>query len=132
VAVSGLVERLVELAFAHAEPEAANVGIARAREAWASGGTPGLSYEAALPALDPEQYLTHRLLPRLVYFLDCRGAPMTGGEGVFVSLFTPSGLHFIDAGTLVATVAAARGLTAEDLVRRYGQQGVGDPPLLGG
>jgi hypothetical protein len=128
--VSDLLARLQALAFARAPLADANDAIARAREDRAGGGQPAVSYEAALPALDPEHHLTHRLLPRLVYFLDCRGARLPAASGVFVSLFTPGGLLFIDAGTLVVALAAERGLALAELVRRYGQAGAGDPPLL--
>jgi cytidylate kinase len=51
---------------------------------------------------------------------------------VFVSLFSSEGLTFIDAGPLVEKCARARGLTLAELVRRYGEQGTGEPLLLGG
>ena len=132
--MSPLVQRLLDAAFGRAPLAEANQAIARAREARAEGGQPAVSYEVALPALDPDPYLTGRVLPKLVYFLDCRGAPLVGGggQGVFVSLFTPGGLHFIGAGEVVAALGAARGLDPAELRRRYGERGVGDPPLLGG
>lgn len=129
--MSPLLERLLAAAFSRGRLEEANQAIDRAREERGVGGQPAVSYEVALPALDPDQFLTHRLLPRLVYFLDCRGAPLVGARGVFVSLFTAEGLHFIDAGEVVAVLAAARALDPAELKRRYGERGAGDPPLLG-
>jgi hypothetical protein len=85
----------------------------------------------ALPALGPDEYLTHRVLPKLLYFLDCRGVKPPSSGGVFLSLFTADGLHFIDAGLVVEKLVAARGLTMAEAVRRYGADGAGDPPLLG-
>jgi len=129
--MTALVERLQGLAFARAPLPEANDAIARVREERAAGGQAALSYEVALPALDPDTYLTHRLLPRLVYFLDCRGASLLGGEGLFVSLFSAQGLHFIEAGAVLRALGEARGLDPAELRRRYGEGGVGDPPLLG-
>jgi hypothetical protein len=129
--VSPLLERLLALAFARAPLEDANQAIARAREDRGVPGQPAVSYEAALPALDPDHHLAHQLLPRLVYFLDCRGAALPAAGGVFVSLFTPGGLYFLEAGPLVVALAAVRGLSLGELRHRYGQAGVGDPPLLG-
>jgi hypothetical protein len=129
--VSPLLERLLAQAFARAPLEDANQAIDRAREDRGAAGQPWVSYEATLPALDPDRHLTHQLLPRLVYFLDCRGAALPAAAGVFVSLFTPDGLHFLDAGPLVVALAAERRLSLGELRHRYGQAGVGDPPLLG-
>jgi hypothetical protein len=132
VALTGLVERLEALASASAPLEQANQAIEAMRAQQQSTGRPAVSFEVVLPALDPEEFLRQRALPRLVYFLDCRGYGLPGGRGVFVSLFTPRGLFFIDAGTLALAVGEGRGLGAVELRRRYGQRGVGDPPLLGG
>lgn len=126
-----LLEQVTARAFLQAEASEANEAIAEARTLRGQGGREALSYEVVVPALDPDGFLTQRALPRLVYFLDCRGLQLTRTPGVFVSLFTPAGLWFIDAGEVVEVLAAARGLSADELRRRYGQAGVGDPPLLG-
>ncbi len=131
MALSGLVGRLQAAAFARAPLEEANQAIEQAREARAAGGRPAVSYEVVLPALDPDRYLTHQVLPRLVYFLDCRGVPLAGAPGVVVSLFTAEGLAFVGAGEVVAVLAEARGLDLLTLAARYGERGTGDPPLLG-
>jgi hypothetical protein len=47
-------------------------------------------------------------------------------------LFTPQGLYFIDAGAMVMALGAALGVvTPAELVRRYGENGTGDPKRLG-
>lgn len=128
-----LLAQVAELAFHRAPPTDANEAIdaARALRGEASGRE-GVSYEVALPALAPDEFLTTRLLPRLVYFLDCRGVRVPASGDVFVSLFSEAGLLFVDAGPLVERLARARGLTLAEVVRRYGASGTGDPPLLGG
>lgn len=127
--MSPLVDELIALAFERATPLEANEAIGRARELKGEGA---LSYEVALPALGPDEFLTHRVLPKLAYFLDCRGVKPPSSGGVFVSLFSPAGLFFIDAGPVVERLASARGLTLAEVFRRYGADGAGDPPLLGG
>ena len=128
-----LLEQLSELAFHRAAPADANAAIDEARAVRTeASGQDAVSYEIALPALAPDEFLTTRALPKLVYFLDCRGVKVPGSGGVFVSLFTAAGLLFIDAGPLVERLAQARGLSMAELVRRYGSDGKGDPPLLGG
>lgn len=130
--MSALVDALVALSFERAKLADANAAIDAARTARGGEGLPALSYEIALPALGPDEFLAQKALPKLVYFLDCRGAKLPNAPGVFVSLFTPEGLFFIDAGPAVMAIAASRSLDADELVRRYGAEGVGDPPLLGG
>lgn len=126
-----LLDELHALAFHRAPATAANGAIDEARTLRAQNGSEGLSYEIALPALNPEAYLLEKALPKLVYFLDCRGIHPPASGSVFVSLFSREGLTFIDAGPLVEACAKARGLTLAELVRRYGDQGTGDPLLLG-
>lgn len=123
-----LVDELTSLAFSRGEVTRANEAIDEAR---AQRGPHALSYEVALPALGPDEFLTGRALPKLLYFLDCRGVKPPASGGVFVSLFTPDGLHFIDAGLAVEKLVHARGLTMAEAVRRYGADGAGDPPMLG-
>jgi hypothetical protein len=119
------------LAFGRANVMQANEAIAAMREERGSEYGPALSYELALPALDPEVWLQTRALPKLVYFLDCRGAKLPTTPGVFVSLFFADELLFVEAGALVQAVAESRGLTLAEVVRRYGDGGAGDPALLG-
>lgn len=129
--MSGLLAELEALAFHRASPTEANAAIDAARALKAEEGRAPVSYEIALPGLGPEAFLLERALPRLVYFLDCRGVTPPSSGGVFVSLFTAAGLLFLDAGPLVQHLARARGLTLAEVVRRYGDKGTGDPPLLG-
>jgi hypothetical protein len=123
-------ETLRAEAFARAPLAHANEAIAHQREARGGDAGPALSYELA-PSFDVQQFLQTRGLPKLVYFLDCRGVRLPSSGGVFVSLFLPDELLFIDAGRFVELVAQSRGLTIAEAVRRYGDGGAGDPPLLG-
>lgn len=127
-----LVAEVCALAFDRAPSSQANEAIARAREHVGSGGAPGLSYEVVLPELAPDEFLAQRVLPRLVGYLVSRGVRLPGSGGVFVSLFTPDGLFFVDAGPFALALGRARGLDADELVRRYRPDGPGDPKLLGG
>lgn len=124
-------EQLKQLAFHRASPMEANQAIEDVRIE-RSESQDALSYEIALPALAPDEFLTTKALPRLVYFLDCRGVKVPGSGAVFVSLFTAEGLLFLEAGPMVEVLAKARGLTLAEVVRRYGSDGKGDPALLGG
>lgn len=130
--MSTLVAQLEALAFDRASPADANEAISRVRDARSEGGADALSYEIALPALAPDEFLTHKALPKLLYFLDCRGVKVPASGNVFVSLFTPGGLLFVEAGPLVELLVKTRGFTLAEAVRRYGADGAGDPPLLGG
>ncbi len=126
--MSALVEALQALAFARGEVSDANAAIDEAR---AQRGPNAHSYEVALPALAPDEYLATKVLPKLLYFLDCRGIKPPASGGVFLSLFSASGLHFVEAGPAVERLVAARGLTLAEAVRRYGATGTGEPPRLG-
>jgi phage tail protein X len=127
-----LLETLKAQAFLRAEAHEANEAIDEARHQLADEGAQApTSYEVVLPALAPERWLSERLLPKLVSYLDSRGARLPQGGGVFVSLFADDGLYFIDAGAFAMTVGATRGLSAEELTRRYREGGVGDPLALG-
>jgi hypothetical protein len=128
--MSSLVEAVRALAFHTAPAADANAAIADAR-ARHGGGTESVSYEIALPALNADEFLKRRALAKLVYFLDCRGARVPQSGGVFVSLFTPEGLVFVDAGLFAEAVGNVLGLDAEALHARYGDGGTGDPKLLG-
>ena len=131
--MSPLVEQLSQLAFHRALPTEANRAIDDARAVRTEHtGQEAVSYEVALPSLAPDEFLTTRVLPKLVYFLDCRGVKVPGSGGVFVSMFSAEGLLFVEAGPMVELLTRARGLTLAEVVRRYGSDGKGDPPLLGG
>jgi hypothetical protein len=130
--MSELVEKLIGQAFASASPIEANVAIERARVERGDELAPAVSYEVALPNLGPDEFLTSKVLPRLVYVLDCRGAGLSGATGVFVSLFTADRLYFIEASDVIAALAEARKLGLDEVKQRYGSNGTGDPLLLGG
>ena len=129
--MSVLVEAACALAFERASVAQANEAISAARDKVEASGSPATSYEVVLPALDPDDFLARRVLPKLVNFLWCRGARLPGSAGDFVSLFTAEGLFFIDAGPFAVLVGQSRGLDAEELMRRYQPDGPGDPLLLG-
>ena len=130
--MSTILDQLNPLVFHRASPAEANTAIEDVRLARSESGPEAISYEVALPALAPDEYLTIRVLPKLTYFLDCRGVKVPGSGSVFVSLFTDEGLLFLEAGPMVEVLARARGLTLAETVRRYGSDGKGDPALLGG
>ena len=133
MSLSPIVEQLSQLAFHRALPTEANGAIDDVRAARTEDtGQEAVSYEVALPGLAPDEFLTTRVLPKLVYFLDCRGVKVPGSGGIFVSLFTSDGLLFVEAGPMVEILSRARGLTLAEVVRRYGSDGKGDPPLRGG
>lgn len=130
--MSVVLEQLAAIAFHRASPAEANQAINDTRGRRSEAGPEAVSYEVAVPALAPDEFLTTKALPKLVYFLDCRGVKVPGSGAVFVSLFTAEGLLFVEAGPMVEVLARARGLTLAEVVRRYGSDGKGDPPLLGG
>lgn len=130
--MTDLVEQLKSLAFERAELSAANEAIGVVRERRENETGSATSYEVALPAFDVDGFLTTKTLPKLVYFLDCRGERPPRTPRTFVSLFTPEGLYFIDAGATVMALGATLGvMTPAELVRRYGANGTGDPKRLG-
>lgn len=126
-----LVEALVAKAFHRAALADANSAIEDARRLRATGASTAISYEIAVPALGVDEFLTHKALPKLVYFLNCRGFLPAKTPGLFVSLFLPEGLFCIDAGEVATTLGRHRGLSDADLVRRFGAEGTGDPLQLG-
>ncbi len=130
--MSAVLQQLTELAFHRASPAEANQAIEDVRSERSAGGEDALSYEVALPALAPDEFLTSKVLPKLLYFLDCRGVKVPASGSVFVSMFSTDGLFFIEAGPMVEVLTKARGITLAEAVRRYGSDGKGDPPLLGG
>jgi hypothetical protein len=127
-----VLDELIALAFHRASPAEANRAIEDVRNERSESGVDALSYEVALPGLAPDEFLTTKVLPKLVYFLDCRGVKVPASGPVFVSLFSSDGLYFVEAGPMVEVLTRARGLTLAEAVRRYGADGKGDPPLLGG
>ncbi len=121
--MSGL-DGLLGRAFHQAPAREANEQIAGQRNARAEGALEALSYEIVLEPSATLVDAAERLLPKLVYFLDCRGLPLASARGVFVSLFVGDRLYFIDATDVVAQLAAAAGITLEELKRKHGADSV--------
>jgi hypothetical protein len=69
-------------------------------------------------------HLAEAVLPRLVYFLDCRGMRLPDAPGVFVSLFLGSSLYFIAPADFFDVLARATGLSCGAMVSRWGAQSV--------
>lgn len=130
--MSSVLEVLVQRAFLRADPARANEAIEEARlDVEDRTGQPAFSYELFVPTTNVDEHFLSHALPKLVNFLHCRGFKSANTPGVFVSLFTPSGLVFIDAGVVVEALATLRHLTIDEAWRRYGDGGTGDPKLLG-
>jgi hypothetical protein len=117
-------QALLERAFHTAPATDANTEIARVREEQGGGGLEALSYEAVLPPGESLEQLADRLLPRLVYFLDCRKGGVANAHGVFVSLFHKERLYFLHARDVIELCAAQKGFDLEELVKRYGAMSV--------
>jgi hypothetical protein len=127
-----VVDALVARAFHQAVPSGANDAIDQVRQAQeARTGAPAFSYELFVPRANVDDYFLHHALPKLVHFLHCRGFRSASTPGVFVSLFTGEALHFIEACVALEVLGGARQLGVDELFRRYGEGGSGDPKLLG-
>lgn len=113
-------EPLLQRAFHTVAAADANEAMARLREERGSETAVALSYEAVIPDRADLVALAEKLLPRLVYFLDCRGAPLPRAPGVFVSLFHGAQLHFLEVQDVIEVLGQAWGTTPEALVARYG------------
>lgn len=98
----------------------ANDAMARIRQE--RGGDLGLAlnYEGVIPPGADLAQLAEKLLPRLIYFLDCRGAPLPRAPGVFVSLFHGEDLHFFEVHDVIEVLGQAWGLGVEELLQRFG------------
>jgi hypothetical protein len=129
--MSVLLEKLSQAAFRKAAAAEANLAIEAVRSERGTQAGPAINYEIALPGFAVDEFLLKKALPRLVYFLDCRGGRLEATAGIFVSMFTPEGLWFLEAGPTALLLGEHAGLSGEELVRRYGDGGAGDPLLLG-
>lgn len=118
--MDALVEELLGRAFTTRPAEEANAAIALVRQE--RGGPLGdaLSYEGVLPAGREREHLCDVLLPRLVYFLDCRGARPPSAPGVFVSLFHERTLYFLAPEVVFDVLGRATGLSVDEMVERFG------------
>jgi hypothetical protein len=59
-------------------------------------------------------------LPKLVYHLESIGSHLPGCSGVFIAAFNGDELRFVHARDLLAEAGRMLGLSAEQLVERYG------------
>ena len=80
-----------------------------------------LCYEVLLPPERAAEHLIQKVLPRLVYFLECRGSHLPHCAGVFVSIFVGDELYFVRAGDFVEELSRLSGLSPEQMVERYGE-----------
>jgi hypothetical protein len=114
------VAEVLALAFHRVPASEANEAMARLRESEGDEAQPALSYEVVLPREGGAEHLADKVLPRLVYFLHCRGARLPQCPGVFVSIFSGDELYFLRASDLVQALSRQTGLAPEEMVRRYG------------
>jgi len=117
---------LLGRAFEQAPALEANAAMARLRDSRGDSANLALSYEAVIPEEGGLEYLATRFLPRLVYFLDCRGAKLPRVHGIFLSLFHGDRLYFLEVADAIEVLAQATGLTPEQMVERYGAASGGE------
>lgn len=115
---------LLAKAFHQAPAREANEQIAGQRNTRAEAGKEALSYEIVLDPAATLAETAERVLPKLVYFLDCRGLPLRAARGVFLSLFVGDQLYFVEATDVVAELASAAGTTLDELKRKHGADSV--------
>ncbi len=113
-------ESLLGKAFLRAHGREANDAIEVARREGAGARGPAVSYEVVLPAAEAAAYLTEKVLPRFVYFLDSRGLPIAEPSGVVISLFLGEALFFVHAGDFVDWLSAKSGVSFADMQHRWG------------
>ena len=113
-------EPLLQKAFKQVSARDANAEIAAQREALGVPGQDALSYEVVLEEADGLEAAAEKVLPKLVYFLDCRGAALHDARGVFMSVFVGEALYFLHATDFVAVVAPLTGLSLPELKTKYG------------
>jgi hypothetical protein len=79
-----------------------------------------LSYEIVLPESNPIEHLLKTVLPRLVYFLESRGARLPRAAGVFASVFHGEELYFVEMGDLIEELGKLAGLSTDEMVDTWG------------
>lgn len=109
---------LLARAFHRAAAPNANAAIDEARKR--AGVEEPFSYEVLVPEGATLAELAAKILPRLVYHLDSRGARAPAFEGVFLSLFIGGELVFVHVRDAMPLLAEAVQLSLEELVERYG------------
>jgi hypothetical protein len=118
-------EALLATAFHRARAADANAELDAIRShGREEGGVELLSYEILVPASDPMRHLVEAVLPKLVYFLDCRGAKLPRAAGVFVSLFFGDALYCLEAADLIEALVKHTGLAPDEMVKRWGAASV--------
>jgi hypothetical protein len=117
------VRELLQDAFSEAPSPDANAAISRMRRE-RGGGNPddeeapaARSYEIILTAFDG---FARDLLPKLVYHMESIGAHLPACRGVVISAFVGERLYFVEADKFLARACRILGVTADELVRRYG------------
>ena len=126
-----LLKDLQDRAFKSVDVMQANAAIDEVRISVEAEGKTALSYEVLAHDAASLSKVEHQSLERLVYFVDCRGMSLQTAPGIFVSLFTREKIFFLTAADFIAVAANARGLSLEELKRRYGSNGTGAPLLIG-
>lgn len=116
------IQALLSRAFHRTRAAEASQAIADVREREGSHGI-AVSYECVIPPEGAVEHLVTRVLPRLVYFLECRGAHLPRCGGVFLSLFVGADLYFVRAADALEELSRMSGLSPEEMVRRYGEDG---------
>jgi len=115
---------LLEKAIHRAPAVEANEAIAKMRQELGDDFSEAISYEILLPEEKAVEHLTGSVLPRMVYFLECRGAKLPHCPGVFASLFAGAELYFLHAADVIAALSELSGLSIEEMVKRHGAASV--------
>ncbi len=118
--MSDPLQALLAKAFRTAPAAQANQVISEVRVQEASAFAEALNYEIVLPAQGALEHLTTRALPKLVYYLECRGVRIPRCPHVFISLFMGETLHFIRCEDFLEQLVALTGLSPAEMVKRYG------------
>lgn len=109
---------LLEKAFHRAPAREANAAITRAREL-AEHEEP-FSYELIVDAAQSLAELAQKVVPKLVYHLESRGAHPPRFEGVFLSLFVGDELYFVHTRDAMPLFAKVLELDFDQMVQRFG------------
>jgi hypothetical protein len=115
-------QRLLDLREREAAARDANREIARFRDDMSERAPEArsFSYEVVLREDATFEQVARDVLPRLVYHLECMGAPLPECAGVFLSVFEGPRLHFILAAQFVGLCAEMLGTTTALLARKHG------------
>lgn len=111
---------LLRLSFDQAPAALANSAIHRVRDVVGGEASLAISYELLMPDGNVRPWLLNTVLPRLVDYLESRGARLPRCPGVFLSVFNGDTLHFIHARDAMALLSQWSGLSFDELRTRYG------------